>query len=116
MKRHDWSVGRDPTFRLDESIATTTLLPPVPQSTRLLRRNHTTLPKFNLVSSITISRCHRQIGHSDINKIILQLLGDLLTPHLQHLPTKAASDAHHRLAVLLSSSQATEKNSSRTTI
>ncbi len=36
------------TFRLDESLPTTTLLPPVPQSTRLLRRNHTTLTKYNL--------------------------------------------------------------------
>jgi len=109
VKHHDWSVGRDPTFRLDESIPTTTLLPPVPQSTRLLRRNHTTLTKFNLVSSITIRHHHHQIGHGNINKIILQLLGDLLTPHLQRLPTKAASDAHHRLAVLSSSSQTTKK-------
>ena len=65
------------------------LLPSVPQSTRFLRRNHTTLTKYNLVSSITIRRCHHRIGHGDINKIILQLLGDLLTPHLQRLPTKS---------------------------
>ena len=77
------------TFRLDESLPTTTLLPSVPQSTRLLRRNHTTLTKYNLVSSITIRRHHRQIGHGDINKIIFQLRGDLLTPHLQRLPTKS---------------------------
>jgi hypothetical protein len=77
------------TFRLDESRTTTTLLPPVPQSTRLLRRNHTTLPKYNLLSSITIRRRHRQIGRGDINKIILQLLGDLLTPRMQRLPTKS---------------------------
>jgi hypothetical protein len=77
------------TFRLDESLPTTTLLPPVPQSTQLLRRNHTTLTKYNLLSSITIRRRHRQIGHGNINKIILQLLGDLLTPRLQRLPTKS---------------------------
>jgi hypothetical protein len=94
---------------IPESLTTTTLLPSVPQSTRLLRRNHTTLTKYNLVSSITIRRRHRQIGHGDINKIILQLLGDLLTSHLQRLLTKSASDAHHRLAVLSSSSQTTKK-------
>ncbi len=55
-----------------------------------LRRNHTTLTKYYLLSSITIRRRHRQIGHGDINKIILQLLGDLLTPHLQRLPTKSS--------------------------
>jgi len=97
------------TFCLDESIPTTTLLPPVPQSTRLLRRNHTTLTKYNIVSSITILCCHCQIRHGDINKIILQLLGDLLTPHLQRMLTKATSDAHHRLVVLSSSSQTTKK-------
>ena len=77
------------TFRLDESLPTTTLLPPVPQSTRLLRRNYTTLTKYNLSSSIIIRRRHRQIGHGDINKIISQLLGYLLTPRLQRLPTKS---------------------------
>ena len=76
--------GHGGTFRLDESLATTTLLlPSVPQPTRLPRRNHTTLTKYDLVSSITIRRRHRQLGHGDINKIILQLWGDLLTPRLQ---------------------------------
>ena len=78
------------TFCLDESLPTTTLLPPVPQSsTQLLHRNHTTLTKYNLLSSITIRRRHPQIGHGDINKIILQLLGDLLTLRLQRLLTKS---------------------------
>ncbi len=44
------------TFRLDKSVTTTTLPPLVPRSTRLLRRNHTTLTKYNLLSSITIHR------------------------------------------------------------
>ena len=83
------SSGRSITFRLDKSLPTTTLLPSVPQSTQLLRRNHTTLTKYNLVSSITIRRRHCQIGHGNISKIILQLRGDLLTPHLQRLPTKS---------------------------
>ncbi len=44
------------TFRLDKSVPTTTLPPLVPRSTRLLRRNHSTLTKYNLLSSITIHR------------------------------------------------------------
>ncbi len=44
------------TFRLDKSVPTTTLPPLVPRSTRLLRRSHTTLTKYNLLSSITIHR------------------------------------------------------------
>ncbi len=42
------------TFRLDKSVPTTTLVPFVPWSTRLLRRNSTILTKYNLLSSITI--------------------------------------------------------------
>jgi hypothetical protein len=82
-------MAKPTTFRLDESLPTTTLLPLVPQSTRLLRRNCTVLTKYNLLSSITIRHPHHQIGHGDINKIILQLLGDFLTPRLQRLPTKS---------------------------
>jgi len=58
------------TFRLDKSVPTTTLLPLVPRSTRLLTRTSTTLTKNNLLSSITISQPHCQIGHGDINKTI----------------------------------------------
>ena len=124
-KRNEASAPRKPgevgackdlTFRLDESLPTTTLLPPVPQSTRLLRRNHTTLTKYNLVSSITTRRRHRPIGHGDINKIILQLLGDLLTPHLQRLPTKSRfrrTSSSRRPLIFVTNNQ---KNSSRATI
>jgi hypothetical protein len=48
-----------------------------------------TLVKHNLSSSITIRYPHRQIGHGDIDKIISQLLVDLLTLRLQRLPTKS---------------------------
>jgi hypothetical protein len=44
------------TFHLDKSVPTTTLLPFVPRSTRLLCRNSTILTKYNLLSSITIRR------------------------------------------------------------
>ena len=77
------------TFRLDKSPTTTTLPPPVPRSTRSLRRNFATLVKKNLFSSITIRHPHHQIGCGDINNIIAQLSVDLLTPHLQHLPTNS---------------------------
>ena len=76
------------TFRLDESTTTTTLPPPVPRSTRPLRRNSTTLVKHNLLLSINIRHPHRLIGHGDINKTISQLLVDPLTPCLQRSPTK----------------------------
>jgi len=77
------------TFRVDESTTITTLPPPVPRSTRPLRRNSTTLVKRNLLSSITIRHPHRQIGHGNINKTISQLLVDPLTPRLQRSPTKS---------------------------
>ena len=77
------------TFRLDESTTTTTLPPPVPRSTRPLRRNSTTLVKHNLLLSITIRHPHRQIEHGDINKTISQLLVDPLTLRLQRSPTKS---------------------------
>ena len=48
-----------------------------------------TLIKYSLLSSITIRRPHRQIGHGDINKTIKQLLVDLLTPRPQRLLTKS---------------------------
>ena len=76
------------TFCLDESTTTTTLPPPVPRSTRPLRRNSTTLVKHNLLLSINIRHPHRLIGHGDINKTISQLLVDPLTPCLQRSPTK----------------------------
>ncbi len=44
------------TFCLDKSVPTTTLPPLAPRSTRLLRRNHSTLIKYNLLSSITTHR------------------------------------------------------------
>jgi hypothetical protein len=47
------TLGRG-TFRLGESLPTTTLLSLAPQSTQLLRRNYTTLTKYNLLSSIII--------------------------------------------------------------
>ena len=104
------------TFRLDESLPTTTLLPPASQSTQLLRRNQTTQMKYNLLSSIALCSRHPQIGHGDINKIILQLLDDLLTPPCSVCQRKAASDAHYCLGVLSSLSQTTKKNSSLATI
>jgi hypothetical protein len=58
------------TFRLDKSVPTTTLPSLVSRSTLLLRRNSTTLINYNLLSSITIHRPHRQLGHGDINKTI----------------------------------------------
>jgi hypothetical protein len=58
----------DSRFRLDKSVPTTTLPSLVPRSTLLLRRNSGTLIKYNLLSSITIRRPHRPIGHGDINK------------------------------------------------
>ncbi len=76
------------TFRLDESTTTTPLPPPVPRSTRPLRRNSTTLVKHNLLLSINIRHPHRLIGHDNINKTISQLLVDPLTPCLQRSPTK----------------------------
>jgi len=47
------------TFCLNESTTTTTLPPPVPWSTRPLRRNSTTLVKHNLLLSINIRHPHR---------------------------------------------------------
>ena len=58
------------TFRLDKSVPTTTLPSRIPRSTLLLRRNSTTLSKYNLLSSITICHPHRPIGHGNINKTI----------------------------------------------
>jgi len=49
----------NPTFRLDVSTTTTTLPPPVPRSTRPLRRNSTTLVKHNFLLSINIRHPHR---------------------------------------------------------
>ena len=97
------------TFCLDESLPTATLLPLVPQSTRPLRRNYTTLTKYNLLSSIIIRHPHRQIGHGNINKIIWQLLGDLLTPRLQRLPTKSRLRCTSSSCRPLISSQTTKK-------
>ena len=104
------------TFRLDESTTTTTLPPPVPRSTRPLRRNSTTLVKHNLLLSINIRHPHRLIGHGDINKTISQLLVDPLTPCLQRSPTKhhlrRASSSRRPLIIVTNN----QKNSSRATI
>jgi hypothetical protein len=104
------------TFRLDESTTTTTLPPPVPRSTRPLRRNSTTLAKHNLLLSINIRHPHRLIGHGDINKTISQLLVDPLTPCLQRSPTKhhlrRASSSRRPLIIVTND----QKNSSRATI
>ncbi len=55
---HLCMCGVEVTFRLDESTTTTTLPPPVPRSTRPLRRNSTTLAKHNLLLSINIRHPH----------------------------------------------------------
>jgi len=103
--------GERGTFHLDESTTTTTLPPPVPRSTRPLRRNSTTLVKQNLLLSINI-RHPPAISTKPFHNFCL-------TPWLHARSVcwqKAASDALHRLAVLSSLSQTTKKNSSRATI